>query len=478
MLPTPLPPRVSTVVAGGGPAGFMAAIVAAEAGLRDVWLLEATPEPLHKVRISGGGRCNVTHACWEARALTGHYPRGGPALLGPFSRFGPREARRWFLQHGLELVREADGRLFPRSQSSLSVVACLRQAAEAAGVRVLQRLALLRAEARPEGGFSLTLRDGQRLCADRLVLATGSHPSGHRLAQSLGHSLVPPLPSLFTLALDAPALTALAGVVVEAVGLSLHPPAPGEGAAVSPVATDPLAADPVAARSRRGGRAAGGPLAQRGTVLLTHWGLSGPATLRLTAFAARQLKAWGYRGELRVDWTGGLSRQEVDALLAEARAGQARRRIHGACPLPALSRRLWAALVTAAGVPADRRWADLDKQAQRALGEALVASRYRVVGRGPFGEEFVTAGGVPLREVEGTTMESRLRPGLHLVGELLDVDGVTGGFNFQHCWTSGWQAGRALAASTAAEVAAQDVPQPAVALDQASADLLKHREHG
>lgn len=427
MLPTQPPSRVSTLVAGGGPAGFMAAIVAAEAGLRDVWVLEATPEALHKVRISGGGRCNVTHACWEPRALTGHYPRGGPALLGPFSRFGPLETRRWFHQHGLDLVQEADGRLFPRSQSSLSVVACLRQAAQAAGVHVRQRLALLGAEAEPGGGFALTPREGEPLRADRLVLATGSHPSGHRLARSLGHSLVPPLPSLFTLALGAPALAALAGVSQDPVALSLHPPA---GATGTP---------------RRGRGGAQEAFRQRGAVLLTHWGLSGPATLRLTAFAARQLKAWGYRAEVRVDWTGGQPRPEVDALLARARTEQARRQIASARPLPTLSRRLWAALVASTGVNGERRWADLDRQAQRDLLEALVASRYDVVGRGPFGEEFVTAGGVPLQEVNASTMESRLQPGLFLVGELLDVDGVTGGFNFQHCWTSGWQAGQALA---------------------------------
>jgi predicted Rossmann fold flavoprotein len=411
----------------------MAAIVAAEAGLRDVWLLEATPEALHKVRISGGGRCNVSHACWDPRTLTGHYPRGGPALLGPFSRFGPLETRHWFHQHGLELVGESDGRLFPRSQSSLSVVACLRQAAEAAGVRVRQRVALLQAEAEPGGGFALTLRDGQQLRADQLVLATGSHPSGHRLARSLGHSLVPPVPSLFTLALEAPSLTDLAGVTLNPVALALH----------SPNATP---------KPRRGRGGAEGPFHQRGAVLLTHWGLSGPATLRLTAFAARQLKAWGYRSDLRVDWTGGRPHPEVDALLATARTEQARRQIAGARPLPALGRRLWAALVAAAGVDGERRWADLDRQAQRALLEALVASRYAVVGRGPFGEEFVTAGGVPLQEVKGSTMESRLRPGLFLVGELLDVDGVTGGFNFQHCWSSGWQAGKALAAATRSSI--------------------------
>jgi predicted Rossmann fold flavoprotein len=414
-----LPTHATVLVAGGGPAGFMAAIVAAESGLEGVWVLEATPEPLHKVRISGGGRCNVTHACWDPRTLSTHYPRGGPALLGPFSRFGPRDTLRWFHAHGLELVEEADGRLFPRGQSSLSVVACLRKAAEAAGVRVSRSAALQRAEARSGGGFALTLRNGHQMHTDWLVLATGSHPSGHRLAQSLGHSLVPPLPSLFTLAVADPALTDLAGVSTDPVVLSLTAPAEGSTPA--------------------------GAFRQRGAVLITHWGLSGPATLRLTAFAARQLKAWGYRAELEVDWTGGPRREEVDQRLEEFRLHQARRQITAARPFPSLSRRLWGALVATAGLEPECRWADLSRQGQRALLNALVASRYSVVGRGPFGEEFVTAGGIPLKEVRGSTMESRRQPGLFLVGELLDVDGVTGGFNFQHCWTSGWQAGRALA---------------------------------
>jgi predicted Rossmann fold flavoprotein len=302
---------------------------------------------------------------------------------------------------------------------------------------VRQRLALQRAEARPGGGFHLTLRDGSLLRADQLVLATGSHPSGHRLAQSLGHSLVAPVPSLFTLAVPDPALTALAGVTLAPVVLTLHPP---EGALAE--------STPTTSRRKRPGLS---PLSQRGAVLLTHWGFSGPATLRLTAFAARLLKTWGYRAELVVDWTGGLPRLEVERLVAEARGLQARRQIAGARALPTLSRRLWAALVAAAGIQEERRWADLDRHGQRALVERLLASRYPVVGRGPFGEEFVTAGGVPLAEVKGTTMESRCQPSLFLVGELLDVDGVTGGFNFQHCWTSGWQAGQALAATAVAK---------------------------
>jgi predicted Rossmann fold flavoprotein len=431
-----LPSRAAVVVAGGGPAGFLAAIRAAEAGVRDVLVLEATPEPLHKVRISGGGRCNVTHACWDPRALVGHYPRGGAALRGLFARFAPADAVDWFAAHGLELVEEPDGRLFPRANRSAAVVACLQEAARAAGVRVLPGAALQAARPDPAGGFQMQLRCGATLAAERLVLATGSHPSGHRVAVSLGHSLVPPLPSLFTLALAAPSLTALAGVVMDPVLLELSPP---EGLS---------AADPGAASGRGRGRC--GAHRQRGPVLITHWGLSGPATLRLTAFAARDLRAWRYRGQLRVDWSGGLPVVELEALFARARREQARRQLGSARPWPGLSRRLWQHLLESAGpdgVPIDPslRWADLDKRRQQALLNGLRDSRYPISGRGPFGEEFVTAGGIPLGEVEAATLASRRCPGLHLVGEILDVDGVTGGFNFQHCWSSGWIAGSALA---------------------------------
>ena len=222
-----LPSRAAVVVAGGGPAGFMAAVAAAEAGRGDVLLLEATPEPLHKVRISGGGRCNVTHACWDPAELVGHYPRGARALRGPFSRFACGDAVAWFDAHGLELVEEADGRLFPRSNRSQSVIETLRRAATAAGVRLCTGAALQRAEVRSGGGFSLEVRTGAgvrvRLDCAQLVLATGSHPSGRQLAASLGHTLVPPVPSLFTLALEAPALTELAGVVMDPVALELLP---------------------------------------------------------------------------------------------------------------------------------------------------------------------------------------------------------------------------------------------------------------
>jgi hypothetical protein len=356
-------------------------------------------------------------------------------MRGPFSRFAAGDAVAWFDDHGLELLEEPDGRMFPRANRSTAVIQCLRQAAGAAGVELRTHHALQAAQVQPDGGFLLTVRSGggpgaagplaTTLSADRLLLATGSHPGGRRLAQSLGHGLVPPVPSLFTLAFKPNPLLALAGVVMDPVELELEldleqgagPPPPG-----------------LAHRFR-----------QRGPLLITHWGLSGPATLRLTAFAARALQHCGYRGRLRLDWSGGRSQPQLEQLFADCRRDQARRQLSNARPWPQLSRRLWQHLLDQQGVEPERRWADLGKRQKQGLIESLRRSTYTVAGRGPFGEEFVTAGGVPLGEVNLATMESRCTPGLYLAGELLDVDGITGGFNFQHCWSSGWLAGQALA---------------------------------
>lgn len=435
MLPPALQHRsepLALVVAGGGAAGYMAAITAAEQGVAPVLLLESQPEPLQKILISGGGRCNVTHACWDPRALVGHYPRGGRALRGPFSRFASGDAVAWFSDHGLELVEEPDGRMFPRSNKAESVAATLRRAAAAAGVIVQTGCALRTAAALPTGGFQLQSRGPAgasfSVCSERLLLATGGHPSGRQLAASLGHTIVPPVPSLFTLTLEDTGITALAGVVMESVELELLVEPEDSG--------DQNAEAPGLQRFR-----------QQGTVLITHWGLSGPAILRLTAFAARALHQSGYRARLRVDWSSGRSLEMVQEAFAQARLEQARRQLDNWRPWPELSRRFWDRLLIDQAVDPGKRWADLARREQERLIAALRASQYRVRGRGPFGEEFVTAGGVALGEINLATMESRLIPGLFMAGELMDVDGVTGGFNFQHCWSSGWLAGRAIAAS-------------------------------
>ena len=252
-------PPLPLVVAGGGAAGFMAAITAAEAGVPKVQLWEATAEPLSKVRISGGGRCNVTHACWDPGELVGHYPRGSRPLRGPFSRFAAGDAVAWFAERGVELVEEPDGRMFPASNRSSSVIEALRQAARAAGVELLPRRALQAVRPLAGGGFELQARgDATPVLSQRLLLATGGHPSGRQLAVALGHQVVPPVPSLFTLRVQAPWLNALAGLSQSPVAMELQV---GEE------------------RFR-----------QEGIVLLTHWGLSGPGVLRLTAFAARALQ--------------------------------------------------------------------------------------------------------------------------------------------------------------------------------------------
>ena len=402
------------MVIGGGAAGFMAAITAAEQGVKRVLVLEATPELLNKVRISGGGRCNVTHACWDPAELVGHYPRGQRALKGVFSRFAAGDAIAWFADRGLVLIEEADGRMFPEQNRSEAVIQCLKRAALKAGVKMQTRAMVQRLSVQSEGGFLVDGRGlDQPLSAQKVMLATGGHPSGRKMAENLGHQLVPPVPSLFSLSLEASALAACSGIAVDDVGLELK------------------------LNNQR--------FRHVGRVLITHRGLSGPATLRLSAFAARALYGSRYRGELRVDWSAGLGRSGVEQRLKQWRQEQARRTLAAAKPFDHFPRRLWQAFLMLAGADGERRWAELPVKSERRLVEILCAQPLSIQGRGPFGEEFVTAGGVALGEVNLATMESRRCPGLYLAGELLDVDGVTGGFNFQACWSGGWLAGQSIA---------------------------------
>ena len=402
------------VVVGGGAAGFFAAITCAETEpAAHVTVLEGGA-PLSKVRISGGGRCNVTHDQPDPALLVEYYPRGAKALRGPLTRFGPRETVAWFQARGVALKTEPDGRMFPTSDDSKTIVDCLLAASRSAGVEVRTKTPASEVTASDDGagGYAAALRSGESLRADRLLLATGGSPAGFRWAAKLGHTVEPPVPSLFTFEIDDPRLSGLAGVSVNVGSVRLE----------------------------------GSREVHAGPLLVTHWGLSGPAVLKASAWGARLLHDNQYRLGLIVDWLPGLREDEVrDALLA-AKRRDARRSVLTTSPLE-LPSRLWRSLARAAGARDDTRWADASKALLAALATELKRGSYAIEGKGVFKEEFVTCGGVRLSEVDFATMESRLRPGLHFAGEILDIDGVTGGFNFQSAWTTGWAAGLALASA-------------------------------
>ena len=409
------------IVIGGGAAGFFAAISCAEklGSNGTVTLLEATAHPLAKVRVSGGGRCNVTHACFEPRELVKKYPRGGRELLGAFSRFQPRDTVAWFEARGVELKTEADGRMFPVTDDSATIVDCLTKAATDAGVKVVTSLGVRSVDrsavgsANEEGSaFWLTLTDDSNLRCEQLLIATGGNKSsaGLTIAQKLGHSIEPPVPSLFTFHIDDKRLEGLSGVSVE------H-------------AT-------VAVRDTK--------LKESGPLLITHWGMSGPAILKLSAWGARELAKVNYEFPIVVNWTGAHTRESLVRELSAVREQNPKKQIATWSPV-SMPQRLWERLVTSAGIAATMPWAQVGNAALGKLAGQLTAAEFSVVGKSLFKEEFVTCGGVRLSEVDFRTMESRLCPGLHFAGEVLDVDGVTGGFNFQSAWTTGWLAGQAMA---------------------------------
>jgi predicted Rossmann fold flavoprotein len=401
------------VVVGGGAAGFFGAIACAETYPHtQVTLLEAGRECLGKVKISGGGRCNVTHSCFEPALLVQNYPRGGKALRGAFSRFQPRDTIRWFTQHGVTLKTEADGRMFPVTDDSQTIIDCLTKAAHRAGVQI-RNGSPLASVSRTASGFDLRLKTGEVLRCDRLLIATGSNPQGYQLARSLGHHVEPPVPSLFTLNIPDVQLHELAGISLDPVELKL------------------LVADQK-------------PLQQTGALLITHWGVSGPAVLKLSAWGARALHDQRYQATLQINWLPKLTSEQVRQQLLEFKETQSKRAIatHNPFMLP---RRLWHYFVAVrVGAAPESRWADFSKKAITQLVQDLTQTRYPIKGKSAFKEEFVTCGGVRLKDVDFKTMESRLCPGLFFAGEVLDIDGVTGGFNFQSAWTTGWLAGQAM----------------------------------
>lgn len=414
--------QIRVMVVGGGAAGYFAAIACAEklGAAGEVTLYEATAHPLAKVRVSGGGRCNVTHACFEPRELVKRYPRGGRELLGAFHRWQPRDTVEWFAARGVELKTEEDGRMFPITDDSATIVDCLQRAAETAGVRLVT-MGVRKAERVGRAGgppdFWVTLTDGSGVRCDRLLLATGGNRSsaGFMMAEALGHNIEPLVPSLFTFHIDDARLIGLSGVSVEQAEVSVR----------------------------------GSKLRERGALLITHWGLSGPAVLKLSAWGARELAAVKYEFGLNVNFAPPHTRDTLVQELTVVRGKNLRKQIATWSPL-AMPQRLWERLVNAAGIPPTTPWTGVANAALGTLAAQITTAEFTVVGKSLFKEEFVTCGGVRLSEVDFRTMESRVCPGLHFAGELLDVDGVTGGFNFQSAWTTGMLAGLSMATSAPA----------------------------
>jgi predicted Rossmann fold flavoprotein len=402
------------IIVGGGPAGFFAAIRCAELNPKlRVLIIEKSSQTLGKVLISGGGRCNVTHACFDPAQLVNFYPRGGMALRGAFTRFQPADTIKWFEEHGVRLKTEADNRMFPLTDSSKTIADCLHNAAQKAGVKVHLGTSLQKVEKSPMAGFKLEVRDGAEvlpLQTKKLLIATGSDPKTREIVKSLGHTIKETVPSLFTFNVTDKRIDGLAGVAVENVTLKMD------------------------------------SLMQNGPMLITHWGLSGPAVLRLSAWGARILFEKKYRSTLTVNWLGDYKLDSALEVLQRSKDWHenTRKKIAAQPAFSQIPVRLWKQLTQFIG---DKNWGDISKAEMRKLAEELTAGEFAIKGKGIFKEEFVTCGGVNLDEVDFKTMQSRVANDLFFAGEVLDIDGITGGFNFQSSWTTGWLAGSALALS-------------------------------
>jgi predicted Rossmann fold flavoprotein len=401
------------VVAGGGAAGFFCAVTAARYNPHlKVLLVEKSGKLLSKVRISGGGRCNVTHACFSIGDMSGKYPRGSNFVKKTFHHFFTTDTIKWFEDRGVPLKTEDDGRMFPVSNSSQSVIDCLLREAEKYKVEIrlhheIKSIVYLDNEAL----YRLEFGNGLQMKADFICFASGGYPKSSMFdwIRLTGHTIEEPVPSLFTFNLPGNAIVSLTGISIPTVSVKIR----------------------------------GTSLKESGPLLITHWGMSGPAILKLSAWGARVLHEKEYRFEIRVNWLGDRTDQSLREEIQYLREHAGGKKIRKNCPWE-LPQRFWDNMLDTCGIP-DLHWADLPSVLQNKLIQMLTSQSFEVEGKTTFKEEFVTAGGVRLSDINFNTMESKIRQGMYFAGEVLDVDGVTGGFNFQHAWTSGYIAGKSIA---------------------------------
>jgi predicted Rossmann fold flavoprotein len=400
---------LQVAVIGGGAAGFFAAI-SAKTHHPDakVTIYEKSNKLLSKVRISGGGRCNVTHHCFDVRELVKFYPRGERPLKKAFGQFSTTDTVEWFKRRGISLKTESDGRMFPTTDDSQTIIDCLIKESRKLGIGIKTKMNIQALKSTP-GGYEMNLHRGGRIHANKVIVATGGSPrsSGFDWLRELDHEIEEPVPSLFTFNMPDEPIKKLMGVV----------------------------ADPVSVKIM------GSNLQSSGPLLITHWGMSGPAILKLSAFGARELHEKDYDFKTLVNWTGERSEQEVRASLKEVVGEHGLKKISNVNPFQ-LPGRLWDFLIDKLELGSDMIWQNMGKKNINRLVHVLTNDEYQVRGKTTFKEEFVTCGGVRLTDVDMKTMESRRSSGLYFAGEVLDIDGVTGGFNFQAAWTTGYIAGK------------------------------------
>ncbi len=398
------------IVIGGGAAGFFGAITCAEHSKKRVVIIEKTSQLLQKVQISGGGRCNVTHDCQDPRALSKNYPRGEKSLLGPFHRFNAADTIDWFTARGVDLKTEADGRMFPTTDNSLTIVDTLIESAEKARVEIRTSQGVTSILKEDDNHYIITTDDGETISTSNILIATGGTrlAAGAKLASSLGHSLAPAVPSLFTFKIKDSRINDLSGLSVAHAEVKIP----------------------------------GTKLASDGPVLITHWGMSGPGILKISSWGARQLSDCGYKFQICINWVPKIDPAEVIAI---QRNEAGKRQVTTYSPFPDIPKRLWHSFLKAANIGEKTLWSQLTKDLTDKLIYQLTESKFHVDGKSLNKDEFVTCGGVLLKEINLKNMESKLNKGIYFAGEIMDIDGVTGGFNFQNAWTSGYHAGMDVA---------------------------------
>jgi len=390
------------VIIGGGAAGFFAAINAAELNPElEVIILEGSNDVLQKVKVSGGGRCNVTNACFTPSELVEFYPRGKKELRGPFHQFMTGDTMEWFENRGVPLKIEDDNRIFPESNSSQTIINCFLESAENAGVKVLKSTRVTAIEGAEEK-YKITT-DKNIFEADYLLVASGSNSKVWNMVEGFGHKIIQPVPSLFTFNIKNTILQDIPGISV-------------------PKATV---------------KVLNSKLEEQGPLLITHWGLSGPGILKLSAWGALELSNKGYQFEIEVNWLSKKTELVLDYLKSQKKK-QSKKQVILRSVFEEISKRFWVKFVVAANISESSQWAQLSNKQLEDLANQLTKCKFQVNGKSTFKEEFVTAGGIDLKEINFKRFESKLHKNLFFAGEVLNIDAITGGFNFQNAWTGGW----------------------------------------